>query len=988
DEVGRLIGVISGMQANLKGVADHAGKISRGDFSVELELRSEKDELTRALNEMTRSLAQLKTENSHRDWIKTGLNMVGQITTGEKALEELVNTLLFSLAEYTGAAVGALFLFDRETEVLNMAASYSYSKRKNLSQSFALGEGLVGQAGREKKVISIDKLPDGYLTVSSGLGDGAPASVIAVPLLLGTELKGVLELGNFSGWDGATRELFDSVGENIAVAVNSCQDRVVLQELLLSQQKQAVELKSQQEELRATNEELEEKTESLLLSETQLKTQQEELQTVNEELEEKTQYLEQQRDEINRKNADLESAKEAIGQKAKDLEVSSRYKSEFLANMSHELRTPLNSLLILAKDLCNNRGGRLNEEDIKSAEIIYNSGSELLRLINEVLDLSKIESGKIDLELESMSLEAFREEMLNQFEGTAREKSLGFRITIAPEAPPTLYTDRAKLMQIIRNLLSNGLKFTREGSVELLIAPEGGERLNFIVKDTGIGVSGDEKERIFEAFRQADGSTSREFGGTGLGLSISRELAGLLNGYIRLESTKGEGSTFTLSLPLAAERQEKEVPSGSNDSTVPVTEEPFASVLPPREGRFVEDDRDSLEEGDKAILIVEDDRNFASILCKMAREEGFKTLAAPTGEEGIVLVERLIPAAVILDVKLPGMSGLQVLDYMKKQQNTRHIPVHLISGDDRSEDAKGQGVIGFLQKPIEQEQMKELFGKLTAIINKKVKDLLIVEDDDKLRYAIEKLIGNHDVEKTSVATGREALNQLDSRPFDCMVLDLKLPDMAGKELLEEISRMDKFTPPPVIVYTGKEISYEEEFELRRYASSIIIKGVNSQERLLDETALFLHRMIKDLPRNQQQMISRIYDEESVFKEKNILIVDDDMRNVYALSRILEERGMTVFKASNGRKALDLMGEEDFKVDLILMDIMMPEMDGYETTREIRKDPRFGKLPILAVTAKAMKEDRRKCLEAGANDYMTKPIEEDRLLSLMRVWLYK
>jgi len=993
DEIGLLSNTLGGLQESLREVVAHALKIADGDYSGRIKLRSEKDDLARALNQMTDALKDLKDENNYSDWLKTGQNLLNPMIGGDKELEELSCQTLSVLADHVEAQVGAFYVYFPDKKNLKMLGSYAYSSRKDVSQNFKPGEGIVGQVALERKIISITDVPEGYLPVKSGLGEESPASIIAFPLIYDNELKGVIELGRFKNWTSRDRHLFELVGESIAISINSCTTRHAMEDLLTQQRKQSRELMSQQEELKAANEELEEKTDRLVQSEERLINQQEELQATNEELEEKTESLEDQRDEINRQNRELEIVKDEIMLKAKDLESSSKYKSEFLANMSHELRTPLNSLMILARDLMNNRTGNLSDDDVKSAEIIYNSGSELLHLINEVLDLSKIESGKVDIEIREIDLNRLAEDLDSQFRSMAVDKDLEFIIELKDNLPGGIRSDRQKIGQILKNLLSNAIKFTSEGGVSLEISASHSdlknrvESVRFSVKDSGIGIASEHQASIFEAFKQADGSTSREFGGTGLGLSISRELAEFLGGKILLESVPGKGSEFSLIIPVNLEKKLQGSEFGKKTSELQVA---FGNQFLTADSTddFVEDDRDEIELDSRCILIIEDDKVFASILRDISREEGFLTIVVPTGEAGLMMVREKKPKAVILDIKLPGISGLQVLDQLKKESSTRHIPVHVMSGDDRRLDVQDKGVIGFLQKPIEKEILKELFIDLGRIIDKKVKDLLIVEDDENLRVAIEKLIGNSDVVKTSVATAGEAVNALSTGQFDCMVLDLNLPDMSGKDLLKKIAEMDLNSVPPVIIYTGKEISYEEEFELREYASSIIIKGVNSQERLLDETALFLHRVIKELPEKKQEMISRVYDEEAIFRGKRVLVVDDDMRNVYALSRILEDRGMSVEKAVNGRKAVDFLAGREKEIDIVLMDIMMPVMDGYEAMAEIRKFPEFDSLPILALTAKAMKDDRHKCLEAGANDYITKPVDQNRLLSLMRVWLYK
>ncbi len=999
DEIGQLSISIDEMKYNLREVVIHSKQIAEGNYDGKIQPRSDVDELAISLNSMTASLKSLEESNSYSDWLKSGQNLLNIQMRGDQDIYQLSNVVITTLSNYIGASVGAVYIYDSEKKHLKMCGSYAYSIRKSLKDFIELGEGIVGQTALEKKIISITDIPDDYIRIESGLGSAPPKNIIAIPLLSNGELIGVLELGSFNAWQHRDFELFESLIETIGVSFNSSKTRDKMTLMLRQEQDQASELISQQEELRASNEELEEKTDSLVKSEDRMRLQQEELKATNEELEEKTEFLENQRDEINKKNGELEIVKVDIMKKAEDLAASSRYKSEFLANMSHELRTPLNSLLILSKDLFKNIDGRLNDDDVKSAEIIYNSGNELLQLINEILDLAKIESGKLILNIENVYTTDLASNIKNHFDKIAEKKGIDLNVTISNDIPPNIITDSQKTNQIIKNLVSNAIKFTNIGSVSVNFkraTPELKDKMkvslgDFLieVKDTGIGIPKDKLETVFDAFKQVDGSTSREFGGTGLGLSISRELALLLGGEIVLESIKDEGSTFSLIIPDKLSVPTEVIHKNSLEDMEEIRQKSDQLVMDKSNlDSIILDDRDTLSRDDRSILIIENDKNFASILQQKCKENSFKVIISENGESGIVLAEEFIPDAIILDTKLPGINGLQVLDYFKKSTNIRHIPVHIISDDDKNADVYDKGVLGFLQKPFDKGALDNVFKQIRKVIDKKVKDLLIVEDDDNLRFAVEKLIGNSDVIKTSVSNGKDALTELSKNKFDCMILDLSLPDFSGFELLKKLEKMDIDFKPPVIIYTGKEISLEEEYELRKYSSSIIIKGVHSEERLLDETSLFLHRVIKELPENKQQMISRVYDEERVFKGKTILIVDDDMRNVFAVSKIIEQRGMIVEKAVNGLKALEILEKKGEEIDLVLMDIMMPVMDGYEAMTEIRKNHKLNSLPVLALTAKAMKEDRFKCIEAGANDYMTKPIDPERLLSLMRVWLYK
>ena len=734
---------------------------------------------------------------------------------------------------------------------------------------------------------------------------------------------------------------------------------------------QAGELQIQQAELRQLNEELEQQTQNL-------KQQQEELQMINDELEEQTQSLED-------KNKEVEASKSSIEQKTKQLEISSKYKSEFLANMSHELRTPLNSLLILSKDLSENRKKNLDDVQVESAEIIYKSGHDLLILINEVLDLSKIEAGKMSVHVEKVPIKNLTAELLQNFKHLAEQKGLLLSCEIAENVPEFITTDSQRLNQILKNLLSNAIKFTKKGSVTIHVKPDTEHTISISVTDTGIGIAENKQSAIFEAFQQAEGGTSRKYGGTGLGLSISRELAKLLEGKITVTSSLNKGATFSLILPLVIQ------PDIEIYNSLPIQPRHYIPIEK-IETTFlnyttIPDDRANLSPADKVVLIIEDDPNFAKILLKQANKKGFKCLNAATGEDGLVLASKFNPQAIILDMGLPGISGKQVLQELKSNTSVRHIPVHIISANDRSLEIIREGAVEFLVKPISKEALEDAFNRIENFVNKKIKNLLIIEDNENARKAMKILIGTGDVHCFEAETGAVALELYEKHEIDCVILDIGLPDMSGFELIQKLEDIKEHTMPPIIVYTGKELSKEENDLLHKYAESIIIKGVKSEERLLDETALFLHRTINNLPKSKQKIITRIHDKDAIFHAKKILLVDDDMRNIFALSKILQEREIEVIKSENGKNALEMLVQHP-DIDLVLMDIMMPEMDGYEAMKRIRSQIKFKKLPVIALTAKAMKDDKQKCIDAGANDYITKPIDVDRLLSLMRVWLSK
>nr|MBA2332158.1 response regulator [Actinomycetota bacterium] len=747
-------------------------------------------------------------------------------------------------------------------------------------------------------------------------------------------------------------------------------------------------------------------------------TQQEELQQTNEELEERSQQLEEQNRRIEVKNEEIELARAALEEKAEQLALSSKYKSEFLANMSHELRTPLNSLLILAKLLGDNPDGNLTEKQIEFSKTIHQAGSDLLGLINDILDLSKVEAGRMDVNVDNVSIAAELASLERAFGAIAEEKGVAFELDFAVDAPATIETDSQRLQQVLRNLLSNAFKFTETGTVTLRVGLAdpglhyaGGilERaehvIAFAVQDTGIGIPADKLRLIFEAFQQADGTTSRRFGGTGLGLSISREIARLLGGEIRVESTLGEGSAFTLYLPArfvhaTAARDPARLPELAADAGVGVTLPPaptnggepepdgvLEAVL--RLPSEVEDDRESIDEGDRVVLIVEDDPGFARTELAIARERGFKGLVALRGDTGLALAREFRPDAIVLDLSLPGLDGWVVLDRLKRHPATRHIPVHIVSGTDEGQPALLAGAAAFIQKPASLEELESVFRGIETFIERAVRRLLVVDDDEAQRQSIIELVGGDgDVEVVAVGSSEAALAALDDAPaFDCMVLDLKLPKMTGFDLLEKVKGDERFRHLPVIVYTGTDLTRREETKLKRYAETIVVKDARSPERLLDETSLFLHRVESKLPEEKRRMLEQLHNADSVFVGKKVLVVDDDVRNVFALTSMLEANGMEVIFAENGRDGIDCLTRNP-DVDLVLMDVMMPELDGYETTTAIRKLPEFEKLPVIALTAKAMKGDRERSIALGASDYITKPVDTDQLLSLLRVWLYR
>lgn len=999
DELAEMTKALQTLTVSLKLSADFATNIGEGNLSKTYNPLSKNDVLGNALLHMRNNLQELQDVNNKNRWMQTSLVRINELLQGEKSITGLGDLILTSLAEILDVQIASLFF--SEDGVLVLSSSYSYNVRKSNLNKFKFGEGLIGQSAKEQKLLIFTDVPDDYISIKSGLGETIPREIVVIPLIYRKQVIAIIELGTTKAFTSEKIEFITQISENLALGFNSIKTREEMKILLERTQSQAEELRVQQEELVSSNKELEDQTNALKVSEEELQQQQEELRVTNEELEEKTNFLEQQRIDITNKNLDLENIGKNLEQKAKELELASKYKSEFLANMSHELRTPLNSLLILSGSLSENREGNLNEEQVESATIIYKSGNDLLAMINDILDLSKIESGKMDVNLANVAIDDMSNNIRDYFKHGITNKSLEFIVEVDDNIPNQLSTDQQKVEQILKNFMSNALKFTESGSITLHFhsADKQPNSLCISVIDTGIGIPEDKQMAIFEAFQQADGSISRRFGGTGLGLSISRELAKLLGGKITLKSQIGEGSTFTFCLPTdgsnakTSEKQttksiesSKNIAFNSKKENIKKLSEITENLSDTKHPSYVKDDFDDINKGEDVILIIEDDPNFAKILHKQCNDRGFKSVVSQTGEYGLKLADQLIPSAIILDIKLPGIDGWRVLDILKENATTRHIPVHIMSGEDETIAASTKGAIGFLTKPVKKGVLDTAFGTIETFINKKTGNLLLIEDDENLRRSIKILIGDKGVKITDAPTGKEALTLLKENNYDCMILDLGLSDMSGFELIEELNNSN-YHRPPIIVYTGKDLTKKENDLLQKYAESIIIKGVKSEERLLDETALFMHRVITEMPVKQQAMIKKIHNTESVFKDKRVLIVDDDMRNVFALTKILTEQKMIVSRAENGHVALENVNNNP-EFDIILMDIMMPGMDGYETMQEIRKLPNQRKVPIIALTAKAMKEDRQKCIEAGANDYMAKPIVIEKLLSLLRVWLYK
>jgi signal transduction histidine kinase/CheY-like chemotaxis protein/CHASE3 domain sensor protein len=932
--------------------------------------------------------SQIKTAQrlEQQAWLRNGQTELAEQVLGRLSLHTLGRNILQFCAQYLGSVVAAVYVRE-DHGGLTRVACYGFSREQEAQGQFIHNdEGMVGQAAQQDKLIRLDSVPaDYFIKVSSGLGEGSPRSVLVVPTSDDERVNGVIELGFLRPLEDRDVELFELIADNIGMSIEAARYRQRLQEVLAETQQLNEQLQVQQEELKTANEELEEQSRILKESQTSLETQQAELEQTNEE-------LAGQRDAMDRKNTQLNQVQVQLEERAEELQRSSKYKSEFLANMSHELRTPLNSSLILAKLLSENPQQNLTCEQVKFADSIYSAGNDLLNLINDILDISKVEAGKLEVRPENTSLTRVVEGLRSMFQPLAGEKALEFEVQVQPGTPPMIYTDSQRLEQILKNLLSNAVKFTERGQVSLTVSRQPGEGVAFTVSDSGIGISVEQQDSIFEAFRQADGTTNRRYGGTGLGLSISRDLATLLGGSISVSSEPGQGSIFTLILPEEYVEQAGEpapVPVGPAPRVAPVAPvvRPLLEVVAPVDIPRFMDDREQAPFATRCILVIEDEPNFARILFDLAHELGYRCLVAHGADEGFSLASQFIPDAILLDIRLPDHPGLTVLQRLKAMAPTRHIPVHVISAEDRVEAAMHMGAVGYAVKPTTREELKNVFARLEAKLTQKVKRVLLVEDDDLQRDSIARLIGEEDIEITAVGFAQEALDLLRTNIYDCMIIDLKLPDMLGGDLLKRMSTEDICSFPPVIVYTGRNLTRDEEAELRKYSRSIIIKGARSPERLLDEVTLFLHKVESQLSHERQTMLKTARSRDKVFEGRKVLLVDDDVRNIFALTSALEQKGAIVVIGRNGREAIERLNEVD-DIDLVLMDVMMPEMDGYEATVEIRKNPRWRKLPIIAVTAKAMKDDQERCLQAGSNDYLAKPIDLDRLFSLIRVWLPK
>jgi CheY-like chemotaxis protein/signal transduction histidine kinase/HAMP domain-containing protein len=960
----------------VRAIAEVTTAVTKGDLtrSIQVEASGEVAELKDYINTMIDNLRLTTDRNNEQDWLKTNLARFTGMLQGQRDLTTVGRMLLSELAPLVNAQQGVIYQMEEE-ESGNMVllSAFADAGRNGHPDSLHVGTGLVGQCASEKRRMLITDVPSHAIPIRSGLFEAVPRNVIVLPILFEDRVKAVIELASLSVFTASHLAFLEQLTASIGIVLNSIEATMQTEGLLKQSQQLAAELQTQQTELQQTNE----------------------------QLAQKAQQLAEQNVEVERKNQEIEQARRAVEEKAKELALTSKYKSEFLANMSHELRTPLNSILVLGQQLNDNPDGNLTPKQVEFARTIHGAGTDLLNLITDILDLSKIESGTVSVQAEEVFFASLLDMIARPFRHEAEARHLNFEIQTDGNLTRSLVTDSKRLQQVLKNLLSNAFKFTEHGSVRLSVfAAESGwseghpvlgklaSVVGFEVTDTGIGIPVEKQRLIFEAFQQADAGTSRKYGGTGLGLAISRELAGLLGGEIQLRSAPDKGSTFTLYLPQTY----------VGPSTGMVTVEARTSVDSParrpsvvapleRANELIPDDRESISEDDAVLLIVEDDPHYARLLRDLSRDKGFKVLVATRGTEALELAREFHPTAISLDVFLPDMLGWTVLNHIKQDPTMRHIPVQMLTMDEDRQHGLASGAFAYVSKPTTPDELEAAFVRIKEYTTPRRKRLLVVEDDTGEQLSITELLGDHDIDVQIAATGAEALESVTNEPFDCVVLDLRLPDMSGFDVLERFRENPLLGNLPVVVFTGKDLSPEEDARLHMLARSVVVKGVESPERLLDETALFLHRVVTDLPPEKQRMLERLHHSDEALVGKKVLVVDDDVRNIFALSSVLERRGMTVLSAGTGREAIATL-ESTPDVAIVLMDIMMPEMDGYETMQVIRQNPSFRRLPIVALTAKAMKGDREKCLEAGASEYLAKPVNTEQLLSALRMWFHR
>ena len=958
----------------VRAIAEVATAVTKGDLtrSIQVEARGEVAELKDNINTMIDNLRLTTDRNTEQDWLKTNLANFTNMLQGQRELSTVGRMLLSELAPLVNAQQGVIYQMQSEEHgELALLSAYADDGIDGHRRDLRIGEGLVGQCAAEKKRVLIKKVPRDAVTITSGLFKAVPQNVIVLPVLFEDRVKAVIELASLGEFTASHLAFLEQLTSNIGIVLNSIEATMQTESLLKQSQQLAIELQTQQKELQQTNE----------------------------QLAQKAQQLAEQNVEVERKNQEIEQARRALEEKAKELALTSKYKSEFLANMSHELRTPLNSILVLGQQLAENADGNLSAKQVEFSRTIHGAGTDLLNLISDILDLSKIESGTVSVDAEEVLFSNLLEMVARPFRHEAENRRLTFDISSDPHLPRSLVTDSKRLQQVLKNLLSNAFKFTEQGGVRISVrsADRGWSEdhpvlstsasvIAFEVSDSGIGIPLEKQRIIFEAFQQADAGTSRKYGGTGLGLAISRELANLLGGEIQLRSTPGTGSTFTLYLPKTYVGPTSALSPESRSAGLSSIR-PLTRVVVSETTQKIPDDRDDLQPGDSTLLIVEDDIHYAQILVDLARSKGFKVLVAGKGAEGLALAREYRPTAVSLDVFLPDMLGWTVLNHLKQDPGTRHIPVQLLTLDEDRQHGLARGAFSFVTKPVTPEGLQAAFDKIKDYAAPRRKRLLVVEDDPAEQLSIRELLDHEDIDVTVISTGEQALQAVEQTNFDCVVLDLRLPDMSGFEVLGKLAESPSLRELPVVVFTGKELTAEEDARLRTLARSVVVKGVESPERLLDETALFLHRIVADLPVERQRMLEKLHGSDEALAGKKVLIVDDDVRNIFALSSVLERRRMLVLTAGTGREAIQIL-ENTPDVAIVLMDIMMPEMDGFETMQVIRQNPMCWRMPIIALTAKAMKGDRERCLEAGASDYLAKPVNTEQLLSALRLWLHR
>ncbi|MEN2412410.1 response regulator [Flavobacterium mesophilum] len=962
----------------IEAISTIANNISNGNYDIRVD-DTKADALGsvgESLNTMGVNLKSSFDLLSQKEWLQTGIAELNNTMLGDKALEKLAKDVIEFLCNYTNSSAGVLYVIDGEE--LLAAGGYSYIPSKN-RERIRKGDGLIGQAISSRQILELKTLTSDDIQINYALGQIKPTHIVALPLL-DNKIEGAIELASIYGFSELHLEFLRLVASNIGIAIRSTQNRRRVMELLEETKSQSEELQQQHTELEAINAELEAQTEKLQASEEELRVQQEELEQTNEELSERSVLLEEKNNEIQKKS--------------EALELTTRYKSEFLANMSHELRTPLNSILLLSRLLSENNNKSMNNEEVEFAKVIQSSGNSLLGLIDEILDLSKIEAGKMELEFLDVSTKEITDTLWNLFNLVAKEKGIEFEI-ISKEAPIVIKTDKMRLEQILKNLISNAIKFTEKGKVSLEIKVDTDDEkiICFIVKDTGIGIPLEKQPLVFEAFQQADGSTKRKYGGTGLGLSISRELAKLLKGEIVLHSKVNEGSSFTLCLPVFGSAYNKvnveKIPPTDFTEIEPEQEQVVATkkYISPVIPDEIEDDRNAVKEGDKVILIIEDDVNFAKSLLTFAHKKGYKAVVAVRGDHALNFALLYKPVGILLDIELPVKSGWEVLEELKNNLETKHIPVHIMSSHKLKQESLLKGAVDFLDKPVAFDKIPEVFLRIEHIINKEAQKVLIIEDNPKHAKALAFFLETYNINseiKSEVSEGIQALNKTE---VDCVILDMGIPDKQAYQILDGVKKNPGLEKLPVIVFTGKSLSLKEEVKIKKYADSIIVKTAHSYQRMLDEVSLFLH-LVEDKKegKNKNEGHKKLNLLNNILHEKKVLIVDDDVRNIYSLTKALEVFKMNIITAFDGKEAIKILNE-NADTDIVLLDMMMPNMDGYETAEKIRANPKFLNLPLIAVTAKAMTGDREKCIKAGASDYITKPVDVDQLLSLLRVWLY-